>query len=78
MTIRAAPIGADLVLVRADVEPALARRLGVLGLRAGAHLTVLRRTVGGGRTIAVAGSRIALDRGLADALLAEPVPLAAP
>lgn len=38
------------------------RRLAQLGLRAGAEFVVVMRTSGGGRVIAVAGSRIALDR----------------
>jgi ferrous iron transport protein A len=38
------------------------RRLAELGLRAGSRVTVLHRTAGGGRLVAVGQSRIALDR----------------
>jgi ferrous iron transport protein A len=38
------------------------RRLAELGLRAGGRVTVLHRTAGGGRLVAVGHTRIALDR----------------
>lgn len=43
--------------------PAERRRLAELGIRPGAGVQVVHRTAGGGRVVAVAGSRIALDRG---------------
>ena len=46
-------------------DPALSaphtRRLAELGLRAGARVFVLRKTVGGGRVIALEHGRVALD-----------------
>lgn len=41
---------------------ARARRLAELGLRSGARVTVLHRTAGGGRLVAIGQTRIALDR----------------
>ena len=38
-----------------------ARRVAELGLRAGCRVTVLLRTAGGGRVIAVEDARIAID-----------------
>lgn len=40
----------------------LARRLAELGLRPGAQVTVLLRTPGDGRVLAVANARLAVDR----------------
>lgn len=55
-----APLDTPATLV-AVANPAPRRRLAELGLRPGAVVTVLRRTAGHGRIVAVAGSRIALD-----------------
>lgn len=73
LTLLQAPIGAELTMLRAQGEPALCRRMAALGLRRGAKLAVVQRTAGGGRTVSVAGSRIALDRELASRLFAEVV-----
>jgi ferrous iron transport protein A len=61
-TLAGAPLGEELVLTTVSVPPTTARRLAELGLRSGAVIEVLRRTAGDGRVVAVAGSRIALDR----------------
>ena len=53
----------------ADVEPARARRLGELGLRAGESVRVIQRAVGGARVLAVNGSRIAIDGQTAERLV---------
>ncbi len=69
-----APVGVRLTLAAVESAPAAptgrrareaapnARRLAQLGLRPGADLIVVMRTSGDGRVVAVAGSRIALDR----------------
>jgi ferrous iron transport protein A len=44
------------------LEPAQVRRLAELGIRSGAEVMVLHKTVGGGRVLAVGDARIALDR----------------
>lgn len=44
------------------------RRLAQLGLRPGAEVRVVMRTSGGGRVVAVAGSRVALDHATAQRL----------
>lgn len=64
MTLDRAPIGSKLTLVAAHAEPGLCRRLATLGMRCGAPVRVVSRTSGGGRVVAVAGSRVALDRSL--------------
>ncbi len=60
-------IPVELIAVRTD--DAVRRRLAQLGLRVGAELTVVRATAGGGRIVAVAGARIALDRDTAQDLV---------
>ncbi|WP_203567324.1 FeoA family protein [Aestuariimicrobium ganziense] len=67
-----APLRRPVLLRRVDGEPAVCRRLAALGLRRGAHLEVVQRTVGGGIVVAVAEARIALGRELADRLTVEP------
>jgi ferrous iron transport protein A len=47
---------------------ALGRRLAELGLRPGTVVTVLRRTAGGGRVVAVGAARVALGREMLRAL----------
>ncbi|MEP7161463.1 MAG: FeoA family protein [Dermatophilaceae bacterium] len=63
--------GVPLVLNEVRTEESVRRRLAQLGLRPGADIQVLRVTAGGGRIVAVAGSRIALDRATATCLLAQ-------
>lgn len=62
MTLDQAPRGVPLVLLRPDLPLPRARRLAELGLRPGAVVTVVRRTVGGGRIVGVADARVALGR----------------
>ena len=46
-------------------------RLAELGLRVGALVTVVRRTAGGGRLLALGVDRIAVDRATARRVMAE-------
>lgn len=52
------------MLLRADGDPQMRRRLAALGLRRGAQVKLMMRTSGGGGVVSVAGSRIALDRSM--------------
>lgn len=67
-----APVGVRLILAAPPVDSAGTtaerRRLAQFGLRPGAEFVVVMRTSGGGRVVAVAGSRIALDRASAHGL----------
>lgn len=60
MTLNQAPLHEPLVLIGADVDAGLARRLLRLGLRPGARLKLVQRLAGGGRVISVEGARLAL------------------
>ncbi len=60
--------GVPVEIVDVRAEDTVRRRLAQLGLRVGAELTVVRATAGGGRILAVAGARIALDRDTAQGL----------
>ncbi|MGO4956056.1 FeoA family protein [Luteococcus sp. Sow4_B9] len=71
ISLSAAPLGEQLVLVRADGSPELCRRLAALGIRRGAQLSLVNRTSGGGRVVNVAGSRIALDPSMLQRLFVE-------
>lgn len=62
MTLDQAPTGVPVHVTRADLEPALARRLAELGVRDGRTITPLHRTSGGGRVVAVDDTRVALAR----------------
>ena len=53
--------------------PTIRRRMAELGLRAGTIVTVLQRTAGGGRLLAVAGARIAVDAATAGRVLGQPL-----
>ncbi len=55
-----------------DGDPTTVRRLRHQGIVAGTELTVVRRSSGGGRIVAVGRSRIALDPDVAGGLLVEP------
>lgn len=68
-TVADAPLGATLTLESVTIAEGARRRLAELGLRPGALLTVVRRTAGAGRIVAVADSRIALDVVTARSLL---------
>lgn len=65
-------VGARATLTSLRLGAGLARRLAELGVRPGAEVTVLHRTSGGGRILAVADGRIALDRATASALTGRP------
>jgi len=65
-----APLGVPMTLVTCVLDSALRGRLSILGLRPGAHVEVLHATPGGGRVVAVAGSRVALDRNVLKSLTA--------
>lgn len=73
MTLATAPLGAQLLVTRLRGAPDLTKRLGAFGVRAGAQVAILHRTSGGGRVVAVAGSRIALDRSILDSIDTEAV-----
>ncbi|AKT50162.1 FeoA family protein [Arsenicicoccus sp. oral taxon 190] len=64
-TLQAAPPRKPVRLGLVDLPLAPRRRLAELGLRTGATVEVLHLTAGGGRVVAVAGARIALDRSTA-------------
>jgi Fe2+ transport system protein FeoA len=55
------PTGLPVVVQRPRLDPAYTRRLAELGIRHGALVSVLMRTVGGAGVITVDNSRIALD-----------------
>lgn len=69
-----APIGIELRVVGAAGPTGLTRRLAEFGLRTGSHVRCVQRTVGGGRIVDVAGSRIALGRDVLAVVQAEVVP----
>ncbi len=71
MTLTDVQPSTDAVLVAVPGEPSLRRRLQAQGLRPGAPLTVVRRSAGGGRVVAVAGARVALGKILARQLTVE-------
>lgn len=66
-----APLGRPLSLVSADIDAAPAHRLAAFGLRVGSQFSVLSRTVGGGRVVLVAGSRVAVGKSLLRGLRVE-------
>ena len=67
----ASAVGATVRLTGIDIGAAERLRLAQLGLRPGALFTILARTSGGGRLIALGTSRIALDRSTARRLAVE-------
>ncbi len=62
VTLDQAPVGVPVQVTRADLEPALVRRLAELGVRAGRTVTALHGTSGGGRVVAIDDTRVALAR----------------
>lgn len=64
------PVEEQRVLLRAEGDLRMRRRLAALGLRRGAPVTLMMRTAGGGAVVSVAGSRIALDRSMLRSLYA--------
>ena len=73
VTLDRSPLGATLTLVAAGASGDVTRRLAELGLRRGATFSCTSRTAGGGRIVAVDGSRIALGRDLVRLIEVEPV-----
>ena len=73
MTLASAPLGVPVLLGRADLPPGRRLRLAELGLRAGATVTVLRRTAGGGRIVGVGDARVAVARRVLLTVPAAPV-----
>ena len=71
MDLASAPFGTPLTLVAVDGATEDRRRLATLGLREGASIRLLTRTIGGGRIVLVGGSRIALSRELVRQLRAQ-------
>jgi ferrous iron transport protein A len=65
-------VGARATVTSLDLGPMLRRRLAELGVRPGAEITVLHRTSGGGRVVAVQDGRIALDRATVSRLQGRP------
>lgn len=62
VTLDGVPLREPVRLGAPGLDATVTRRLAELGLREGAIVTVLYRTAGGGRIVAVDGARIALDR----------------
>jgi ferrous iron transport protein A len=73
VTLRESPLGAELRVTGVRLPVAAAFRLQEMGIRLGtvAHLT--QRAAFGGRVVAVAGSRYALDGQTAALIDVEPV-----
>ena len=65
MTLPESPLGAELRVTGVRLPSADAFRLEEMGLRIGTHTRVTQCAAFGGRVIAVAGSRFALDGGTA-------------
>jgi ferrous iron transport protein A len=72
VTLASAPLGVPLLLDRANLPAPRRLRLAELGLRAGATVTVLRRTAGGGRIIGIGDARVAVARNVLLQLSAVP------
>lgn len=62
MTLDDAPTGTPVVIGRPDADPARCLRMAQVGLRPGAHVVPLHRTVGGGRVIGIGDARVAVGR----------------
>ena len=73
MTLRESPRGAELRVTGVRLPAAAAFRLSEMGVRIGTLAHVTQRAAFGGRVIAVAGSRYALDGGTAALIDVEPV-----
>lgn len=69
ITVAEAPLATPLTL--SEVPDEHAWRLSRLGLRPGTGFSILRRSTGGGRIVAVDGSRVALGAALLRGLRAE-------
>lgn len=74
MTLRDCPVGVHLRLTSVRLPADAAFRMSEMGIRPGTPLRVTQRAAFGGRVVAVAGSRYALDGGTAGLIDVEPVP----
>jgi ferrous iron transport protein A len=73
MTLPESPLGAELRVTGVRLPSADALRLSEMGIRIGSIAHVTQHAAFGGRVIAVAGSRYALDGGTAALIDVEPV-----
>lgn len=73
MTLREGPLGAELRVTGVRLPAAAALRLNEMGIRLGTVAHVTQHAAFGGRVIAVAGTRYALDGGTATLIDVEPV-----
>jgi ferrous iron transport protein A len=73
MTLRESPVGAELCVTGVRLPPGDAFRLNEMGIRLGTHARITQHAAFGGRVVAVAGSRYALDGGTAALIDVEPV-----
>ena len=65
MDLGASPAHTDLEVTSVTVPDAARLRLREIGVRVGARVRVTQRSAFGGRVVAVAGTRVALDRATA-------------
>ena len=72
MTLRESPLGAELRVTGVRLTAAAAFRLNEMGIRIGTLAHVTQQGAFGGRVVAVAGSRYALDGGTAALIDVEP------
>lgn len=72
MTLRESPLGSELRVTGVRLPAAAALRLNEMGIRLGTLAHVTQQAAFGGRVIAVAGSRYALDGGTAALIDVEP------
>ena len=75
MTLLESPLGAELRVTGVRLPPAAAFRLNEMGIRLGTVAHISQQAAFGGRVVAVAGSRFALDGGTAALIDVEPVQL---
>jgi ferrous iron transport protein A len=73
MTLRESPLGEELRVTGVRLPAAAAFRLNEMGIRLGTLAHVTQHAAFGGRVVAVAGSRFALDGGSAALIDVEPV-----
>ena len=72
MTLPESPLGAQLRVTGIRLPPPAALRLNEMGIRLGTLTHVTQVAAFGGRVVAVAGSRYALDGGTASLIDVEP------
>jgi len=73
MTLRESPTGTELRVTGVRLSASAAFRLNEMGIRLGTLAHVTQQAAFGGRVVAVAGSRYALDGGTAALIDVEPV-----